>query len=107
MFAQTGTHPRDNSRCMLASLRSFVAHIDSHCTVSLTETAEDLWQLRVSGPELVYSLNIFRSAEQAQREAEIFVRHHLKRSSATWQGLSWCEQKGEPTPADERRAVSA
>ena len=64
---------------MKLTFDSYAATIDHEHNVRLTETADDVWTVRISGPEPAYSLNAYRTAEHAKAEAEIFVKHELRR----------------------------
>jgi len=57
----------------------YAATIDHERNVRLTETADNVWTVRLSGPEPAYSLNAYRTADHAKAEAEIFVKHELRR----------------------------
>jgi hypothetical protein len=65
----------------------YAATIDPEHDVRLTETADNVWTVHLTGPRPAYSLNSHRSADDAKAEAEIFVKHELRRKdlSLKWQ----------------------
>lgn len=69
----------------------YAATIDPEHYVRLTETADNVWTVRLSGPKPAYSLNSYRTAEHAKAEAEIFVKHELRRKDLR---LDWQVSRG-------------
>ena len=75
---------------MKLTFDSYAATIDHEHYVRLTETSENVWTVHLSGPEPAYSLNAYRTAEHAKAEAEIFVKHELRRKDLR---LHWREAR--------------
>ncbi len=64
----------------------YAATIDPDHDVRLTESADNVWTTHITGEQPAYSLNSYRSAEDAKAEAEIFVKHELRRKDLR---LNW------------------
>ncbi len=75
---------------MKLTFDSYAATIDPEHYVRLTETSENVWTVHLSGPEPAYWLNAYRTAEHAKAEAEIFVKHELRRKDLR---LHWQEAR--------------